>query len=35
MLITARCNNAGPLATAIPTRSLAARLLARLRRLRW
>jgi hypothetical protein len=39
MHITARCNNAGPLAIAthIPTstRSLAAILLARLSRLRW
>lgn len=34
MHITARCNNAGPLATAIPTRPLAL-LLVRLRRLRW
>ncbi len=35
MLITARCNNAGPLAPAIRTRTLAAIVLARLRRWRW
>ncbi len=40
MPITARCNNAGPLATSIPTRSFIAVLLARLNscalsRLRW
>jgi len=34
MHITARCNNAGPLAPSISTSSLAL-LLARLRRLRW
>ena len=38
MFISARCNNAGPLGKPIPTRSLAATLLARLpvlSRLRW
>jgi|PersoiStandDraft_1058852.scaffolds.fasta_scaffold346802_2 hypothetical protein len=34
MHLAPRCNNAGPLAAAIPTRPLAL-LLARLRRLRW
>ena len=35
MHITARCNNAGPLAPSISTCSLALLLLVRLRRLRW
>lgn len=39
MFVTARCNNAGPLARSIPTRSFAVYLFARLNtqitRLRW
>jgi hypothetical protein len=35
MRTAARCNPAGPLATAIRTRSLAAMLLGRLGKLRW